>query len=253
MNLHFAQSVSKWLAVLLLVAVTSLVTGMNDTDISIDTSNKSENTKVTTFRKTIEHDTKVVYNSKVKKGVTSILVAGIDGIIEVQSDDNSETTIQPMVTEVIEIGTAAPIVKKEIVDATVSKPALDQSYTYKGTLTGYGPDCIGCSEVGNVACRTREKKAHSLINDGIYYNDKYFGDVRILAATHKVFPCGTIVYVDNGVLEPFYGVVLDTGYSMRNAYDKYGKIWFDLAFASGKEVKNATSKNTVFNVQRWGW
>ena len=48
-----------------------------------------------------------------------------------------------MVSEIIEIGTGP----------------LNQ---YIGTLTGYGPDCPGCSAVGNVACRTREGKIKKL-------------------------------------------------------------------------------------------
>ena len=125
---------------------------------------------------------------------------------------------------------------------------------YFGTLTGYGPDCPGCSSVGNVSCITREGKKHSLINDGIYYTDEKFGELRILAADNSLFPCGTIIKVDNGIMDEFYGLVLDTGYTMRKA-SKSGTIWLDLAFKSEEETKNAgvTSKNTKFSVQRWGW
>lgn len=139
--------------------------------------------------------------------------------------------------------------KNEVVQKGTAKEGV-----YTGKLTGYGPDCPGCSKVGNVSCKTREGVNHSLINDGIYYNDITYGNVRILAAENSLFPCGTIVKINNGVLKEFYGIVLDTGYSMRNAY-KDGIIWMDLAFQSQEVAKTggATSSSTTFVVQRWGW
>ena len=125
---------------------------------------------------------------------------------------------------------------------------------YTGKLTGYGPDCPGCSKVGNVSCRTKQGTNHSLIYDGLYYNDDTYGSARILAADHSAFPCGTIVKVNNGTLEEFIGIVLDTGSAMRGAW-KEGIVWMDLAFTTQAEalVGGATSNNTTFNVQRWGW
>ena len=125
---------------------------------------------------------------------------------------------------------------------------------YTGSLTGYGPDCAGCSKVGNVACRTREKKSHSLINDGIYYTDKEYGKVRILAAATTKFKCGTIIVVTKPGMEPFTGIVLDTGGSMRKAWEN-GNVWMDLAYASETMAGSdkLTGKNIKFSVQRWGW
>lgn len=125
---------------------------------------------------------------------------------------------------------------------------------FTGKLTGYGPDCPGCSKVGNVACLTKEGTRHSLINDGLYYTDVTYGEVRILAADNSAFPCGTIVKVDNGRLEEFTGIVLDSGYTMRNAW-KSGVVWMDMAFSKESDAKvgGATSSNTKFSVQRWGW
>ena len=91
---------------------------------------------------------------------------------------------------------------------------------YNGKLTGYGPDCPGCSSVGNVSCLTREGANHSLTYDGLYYNDITYGNLIILAADHLLFPCGTVVKVNNGILNEFYGIVLDTGIAMRNAWRK---------------------------------
>ena len=136
----------------------------------------------------------------------------------------------------------------------VVKVGTGKQGNYSGKLTGYGPDCPGCSLVGNVACRTREGTNHSLINDGLYYQDTTYGSLRILAADNTAFPCGTVVKVNNGNLEEFYGIVLDSGSAMRNAW-KEGTVWMDLAFSSQSEALTggATSSNTTFNVQRWGW
>lgn len=136
----------------------------------------------------------------------------------------------------------------------VEKKGTGKSGSYTGHLTGYGPDCPGCSKVGNVSCKTREGEKHSLIYDGITYTDSTFGEVRILAADNSAFPCGTIIKVDNGVIDEFYGVVLDTGYTMRKAWSE-GTVWIDLAYSSqsAKGIGKATSSNTKFNVQRWGW
>lgn len=140
-------------------------------------------------------------------------------------------------------------VKNEVVQVGTGKQG-----NYSGKLTGYGPDCPGCSKVGNVACRTKEGTNHSLTYDGLYYNDSVYGEVRILAADNSAFPCGTIVKVDNGVLSKFVGIVLDSGSAMRNAW-KDGIVWMDLAFSSQAEALTggATSSNTSFEVQRWGW
>lgn len=136
----------------------------------------------------------------------------------------------------------------------VVKVGTGKQGNYTGKLTGYGPDCPGCSKVGNVACRTKAGTNHSLINDGLYYTDDVYGSVRILAADNTAFPCGTIVKVDNGSLKEFYGIVLDSGSAMRGAWSE-GKVWMDLAFSSQAEARTggATSSNTNFEVQRWGW
>lgn len=140
-------------------------------------------------------------------------------------------------------------VKNEVVQVGTGKQG-----NYSGKLTGYGPDCPGCSKVGNVACRTKEGTNHSLTYDGLYYNDSVYGEARILAADNSAFPCGTIVKVNNGVLSEFVGIVLDSGSAMRKAW-KEGIVWMDLAFVSQEEALTggATSSNTSFEVQRWGW
>lgn len=126
--------------------------------------------------------------------------------------------------------------------------------TFTGRLTGYGPDCAGCTGYGNLACKTREKKTHSLKNNGIYYTDKDFGKVRIIAAATSKFKCGTIVKITKQGKTPFTAVVLDTGGSMRKAWSQ-GTVWMDLAYSTEAMAgsDNLTGQNIKFEVQRYGW
>ena len=126
--------------------------------------------------------------------------------------------------------------------------------TFTGRLTGYGPDCAGCSGYGNLACRTKNKKTFSLKTDGIYYTDSEFGKVRILAAATTKFKCGTIITVTKEGQTPFDAIVLDTGGSMRKAWSE-GSVWMDLAYETEAMAgnDNLTGRNIKFEVKRYGW
>ena len=207
---------------------------------------------------TIVNTGTTIFNPNGKKTATAeydIVGYGTDYIY----DDTMPSTADPIVVEEGINGlsftydglnyTNLSAVKNEIVKVGTAKAG-----TFTGVLTGYGPDCPGCSTVGNVACLTREGKRHSLITDGLYYNDSVYGSARILAADNGAFPCGTIVKINNGILPEFIGIVLDSGYTMRSAW-KQGVVWMDVAYSTEAETIHAgvTSKNTKFSVQRWGW
>lgn len=182
------------------------------------------------------YGTEYVYNESIPSTAEPIvLVEGVNGL-EYTYDGLTYKKLSDVKNQVIQVGSG-------------------KEGEYTGRLTGYGPDCPGCSPVGNVACRTKEGTNHSLTYDGLYYTDEVYGSIRILAADHTAFPCGTIVKVDNGILDEFYGIVLDTGIAMRNAWRNEGMVWMDLAYTSQKEAltAGATSSNTKFSVQRWGW
>ncbi len=232
MNITIICMIAKWLSCLL-IGFTSFFSGSVIKKQGLESDNLNENKSYSTFNEVIPYDTKTVYNSKTPSTVTKVLVKGEVGITTLK--ENSERiVVKEPVTEVIEKGTG---------------PAG----AYVGKLTGYGPDCAGCSKTGNVACHTKNRGKHSLINDGIYYEDEEYGKVRILSAA-TALPCGTIVEIDNGKIEPFYGVVLDRGGSMNKAWQN-GNVWIDLAYSSVNDAKNGnTSGNSVqFNVQRWGF
>ena len=234
MNIYLLQAVGKWLS-LIIVSTASLFGLINTDEQETVVSNQNESKNLNVVNTVIEHDTEYNYNSSLPSNVQRTLVEGVDGLTYTNKETNEEKLLISPVTEVIEVGTG-------------------DYGEYVGRLTGYGPDCPGCSAVGNVACFTKDRTNHSLINDGIYYQDDEYGEVRILAAANNKFPCGTIVLVDNGIMEPFYGVVLDSGSSMRSAWAE-GQVWMDLAFESQAAARegNATSRNVKFSVQRWGW
>ena len=181
------------------------------------------------------YDTEYVYaNNMPSTASPVVLEEGINGL-DYTYDGLNYIHISDKKSEVVQLGSG-------------------KAGEFTGTLTGYGPDCEGCSIVGNVSCLTREGKRHSLIKDGLYYEDSVYGSVRILAADNGGFPCGTIVKINNGILPEFTGIVLDTGITMRNAWAN-GTVWMDVAYNTEAETIHAgvTSKNTKFSVQRWGW
>lgn len=79
-------------------------------------------------------------------------------------------------------------------------------YTFKGELTGYAGDCPLCS--GYLACPPRT----NVLKEGIYYDDKTYGNIRIVASS-KNYPCGTILEFNVNKLssEPIIAIVLDRG------------------------------------------
>ncbi len=234
MDIYLLQIIGNWLSVLFVSCISFF--GVDLCDSNVDVQSLDSNVKsVTVVSEIVPYSTDYVFNTDViKRGDASIVTHGENGINYVYNDGTIKTLINP-VNEV-----------REVYNGTDS--------TYVGRMTGYGPDCETCSGVGGVACRTKYGQKYNLITDGIYYNDDEYGKVRIVAAAFDEFPCGTIVYVDNGKFEPFYAIVMDTGYSMRNGLEN-GIIWFDLAFSSENDpnVPRATSYNTKYIVQRWGW
>ena len=228
-----SKKVSISIVITVIVMVAIITTTILNSGITID--NPTPNMTATIINEVNAYDTEYVYNASIPSTADPLtLVEGVNGL-NYTYDGLNYVHLNDKVNEVVQVGTGA-------------------QGLFNGKLTGYGPDCPGCSAVGNVSCRTREGVNHSLTTNGVYYNDIAFGSLRILAADHSLFPCGTVVKVNNGVLNEFYGIVLDTGYAMRNAWGQ-GTVWMDLAFSSQAEALTggATSSNTSFSVQRWGW
>lgn len=112
--------------------------------------------------------------------------------------------------------------------------------TFVGTLTGYSADCAGCS--GNLACTGTSVKTN-----GIYYNDKTYGKVRIVA-TSSAYPCGTIIRFNHSSVsaQPIVAIALDRGVSGNKV---------DLLAESNSYAINyiGSAYNKTFEVLRLGW
>lgn len=109
-----------------------------------------------------------------------------------------------------------------------------------GKLSRYGPDCYLCTGY----------LAYGLyVGSGtIYYNDNYYGNVRILSGD-KSYPFGTIVRVSYD-MESFLGIVLDRGGSI----GFNGKALFDLLYPNEYLAnKDGINYNTKFEILRYGF
>ncbi len=118
----------------------------------------------------------------------------------------------------------------------------NEKIEFTGTLTGYGPDCVGCS--GKLGCSPYQ----NVQNGNIYYEDSKYGKIRILAADPSI-PCGSIVKISNykNVDGDFYGIVLDRGSAIKG-------LTMDLLYNSEAEVKALGRTYDVnFRLERWGY
>lgn len=233
MIIYVAQVIYKWFQVIFLSLISIFnVASYEETNLSY-TNVINEKVTDNIVNLVTPYTTIYQYNPKLPSNIIKTIKKGIVGLSYTEND-NTVTVVQEMQPSIIEKGIGAYGI-------------------YVGKLTGYGPDCVGCSKVGNVACFTENKKNHSLISDGIYYTDDEYGKVRIVASA-KAFPCGTIIQITKDGLTPYYAVVLDRGGSMEYAWSE-GRVWLDLAYESNASVlnDNLTGKNVTFSVQRWGW
>lgn len=230
MNVFLLRSIINWASTLCLSLLSLLGGSIHEETINI--SNNTINKSSTIISNVIEHETVIKYNSKLPSDKTNVIVEGKNGLS--YTENGVEKVLRNSVDEVIEVGTG-------------------RSGEYSGNTTGYGSDCPGCS--GIAACKTREGEYFNIKTDGVYYDDIQFGSVRVVAAAHDVFSCGTVIEVDNGNQEPFLAIVLDTGSDMRKNWNQYNLVHIDIAYETqeDKTVYLATSKNAEFSVQRWGW
>ncbi len=148
------------------------------------------------------------------------------------------------------IAPAIPIENKhegiDITNIPTEKPTIQESNltgleVYTGTMSGYGPDCYGCS--GLVAYRGID------VRNNIYYNDSEYGRVRIVAGDRQI-PFGTILKVESNRLPTQNVIVLDRGGDI----GFNGIFLFDLLFDSQASARNfGIAKNTTFTVLRKGF
>ena len=159
MNFYLLNLFGKWVS-LGILSIMSLF-GFDIEEKTIEISNINIDKNVNIVSNVIEHKTTEIFDSSIPSNITKVIQEGKDGVTYY----NGEETIilEEVIDEEVIIGTG-------------------KNGEYTGVMTGYGPDCSTCSGRGFVSCKTEDKKNFNLINDGIYYNDDEFGEVRVLAA-----------------------------------------------------------------------
>lgn len=112
--------------------------------------------------------------------------------------------------------------------------------TFTGSITGYGPDCNGCSgKLGS---------GRDVRNGNIYYEDSKYGTLRIIAADKK-YPYGSIFRISNSRVleEPTLAIVLDRGGAIKG-----NKI--DLLYKSQNSIPSGVTQNDItIDIVRLGW
>ena len=106
--------------------------------------------------------------------------------------------------------------------------ALD---TYFGTITAYGPDCVGCSGITASGYKVAENVGGVITSTTTTYTDPTYGELRVLASA-TAFPFGTVMRISGDRIDGYImGIVLDRGGAMNNAWGD-GEVLIDLLFAT---------------------
>ena len=159
--------------------------------------------------------------------------------------DKEEAVDEEEVDSVLVTEVSTDSINDEVISETEieDEPEVnDVLETVTGKMSGYGPDCIGCS--GYLA-------SGKYVGDGnIYYEDPTYGKVRILAGDRK-YAFGTIVRIKSVKFEEdILAIVLDRGGSI--GINK--KYMFDLLFDNESIAYNfGVSYETSFEVLRYGY
>ena len=187
----------------------------------------------------------------VKKLKSSDLLEYVQTQDKVEDENDEDEKVEEDTTDEDETEEASSNEKEEAKEEDVveevsaptpdSQPVSDVLETQVGSLSGYGPDCRGCTGFLSSGRDVR--------NGNIYYQDSTYGQVRILAGD-KSYSYGTIVRVKSSRLGTFLAIVLDRGGSVG-----FGKSHlFDLLYSSSAEaLANEVSYNTTFEILRYGY
>lgn len=128
-----------------------------------------------------------------------------------------------------------PVFYNSMADAVFYSKSYPTSF--KAKLVHYGPDCVSCG--GHLGCNGQNAK-----NGNIYYNDKEFGKIRIVAAS-TLLPCGSILQINLDAYDNMYVIVLDRGVD---------SSMIDLLKESQRSKSPVrTVNNVVFDIVRYGY
>lgn len=164
------------------------------------------------------------------------VVEGKEPVIEEKIEEKEESQQSEELPK--EEDTTVPSGKIEAPTEEIKSEVIE---TFTGKVSGYGPDCRGCSGFTS--------SGFDIYANGIYYPDSEYGNVRVVAGDPK-YAFGTIVRMKNTSFskEPIVAIVLDRGgaIGIGRAYD------FDLLFESEAST-TGVSKNVTFEILRLGF
>ena len=123
----------------------------------------------------------------------------------------------------------------------INKDIFAAKATYTGDLTGYSADCPLC--YGTLACKPSYKVYK---NNVVTYNDKVYGNVRIVASSKKL-ACGSVIRFNSNRVsnEETYAIVLDRGVLGRD---------IDLLVTNQFYAINNIGRSKIeYDVVRFGW
>lgn len=168
----------------------------------------------------------IIVSGNKKEEIITYNVSSINSIQAVHlvskyNPKEAETIYASNLSEIVKYGSTNPVI-------------------FNGTMTGYGPDCVGCT--GKVYCPPR----NDVRNGNIYFDDYEYGRVRIVAADHSI-PCGTMVKISGGRLtETMTAIVLDRGGVIKGTL-------MDLLMESEYASNPVGRQNVTYEIVRWGW
>lgn len=192
-------------------------------------------------------------NFKIYKFLVAIIVFCTIFLYTTISPDSEETA--STLTSFFSYNTVPYLDNNEV--SIVYNKSDDAIDAFIGTVTAYGPDCVGCvSGLTSTGYRVGEVVDGTVKSTTITYNDSEYGKVRILAAAPNKFAYGTIIRITGPRIDgEILGIVIDTGIAMRQAWHD-GEILIDLLFPSerNQEVYDfGRQRNVLFEVLRYGY
>lgn len=176
-------------------------------------------------------------DSNIKYVDSNALFAKVDILNDCENTDTSDYLVNDEAIETKQ-GDYIVVNTEEVVEENKTTVSVNsQNEVLIGKMSGYGPDCYGCS--GYLASGV-------YVGDGnVYYNDSEYGQVRIVAGDKK-FKFGTIVRINDSIL----AIVLDRGGSIGIGK----KFLFDLLYVTEAEANiNGISYETKFEILRNGF
>lgn len=176
-------------------------------------------------------------DSNIKYVDSNALFAKVDILNDCENTDTSDYLVNDEAIETKQ-GDYIVVNTEEVVEENKTTVSVNsQNEVLIGKMSGYGPDCYGCS--GYLASGV-------YVGDGnVYYNDSEYGQVRIVAGDKK-YKFGTIVRINDSVL----AIVLDRGGSIGIGK----KFLFDLLYVTEAEANiNGISYETKFEILRNGF